>query len=322
MTNSHKIFEFNYASFSMKPYAGKNGGSTKLLKEIVSKLRDKDFPKEKRIIDRHENRKNSISRKLVIISNHYEDTGKRIFGKLALIKNKAPLLWNKVDLVEEIEKEENKEFIEVTNYVIHLGENSDPVIMFEYNYEGPRLNDFEFYIRQIAKDFKIAKNINYSLHLNTNYNQLDKEIVNVFAITVKVNSVNSSSHSNWLNVLKDMNHDTGFKDVRLEFFYNRSKDKNGRYFKNVKGLSFAKKIISWLKNDGTNIDYLEDLKMTYQLNDEGEIVDLDFIKNKVVSMVKVPIINGKIYQNKDFKYEVGIEFNKYLKTGLTSTNFD
>jgi len=189
MTNRYKLFEFNYASFSMIPYKGSNGDSSRLLKDIILKLREPSFPNDKRVIDRFSNRKNTPSRKLVIISNHYEVGGKRSFGKLALIKNKAPLLWSTGDLVEEIEKEENKEFIEVTNYAIHFSDTGQPILMFEYNYEGPRLSDFEFYIRQIAKDFKIAKNITYSLHLNTNYNQLDQDLSNVFGITVKVNSI-------------------------------------------------------------------------------------------------------------------------------------
>lgn len=318
MTNHYKQFEFNYASFSMRPYSGREGDSSRLLKDIVLKLRDKDFPNDKRVIDRYANRNTSPRRKLVIISNHYEDGGKRSFGKLALIKNKAPLIWSTGDIVEEIEKEENKEFIEVTNYVIHFSDTSEPVVMIEYNHEGPRLSDFEFYIRQIAKDFKIAKNITYSLHLNTNYNELDQDLSNVFGITVKVNSVTSTDNSNWLNGLKFLNSEAGYKDVRLEFFYNRSKDREGKYLKNTRGLSFAKKIIGWLKKDNNNIDCLDDLKMTYQVNEE-EVIELDFIKNKVLSIVKVPYTAGKLYQNKDFKFAVGQEFNKYLTTGITST---
>ena len=83
-------------------------------------------------------------------------------------------------------------------------------------------------------------------------------------------------------------------------------------------MTFAKRIIGWLKKDNNNIDYLDDLKMTYQVNEE-EIVDLDFIKNRVLSLVKVPYTAGKLYQNKDFKFAVGQEFNKYLTTGKTTT---
>lgn len=318
MKTLYKEFEFNYASFRMLPYKGNDGDSSRLLKDIILKLREKDFPNDKRVIDRFAKRKNHPKRELVIISIHYDDGGRRCFGKLALIKNKAPLLWGSGDIVEEIEKEEFKKFIEVTNFAINFSDKGDPVVMLEYNNEGPRLSDFEFYIRQIARDFKIAKNIYYILHLNIDYTQLDKEISDIFYISAKVRSATANNNSNWLFGLKHMGSETGFKDVRLEFFYNRPKKKEIKPIKNDKGLSFAKKIITWLKKDNNNIDNLEDLKMTYEVNDQ-DIVDLDFIKNKVISLIRVQYLPGKAYQNKDFKFEVGQEFNKYLNTGIPTS---
>ncbi|MBL7935712.1 MAG: hypothetical protein JNM51_07875, partial [Bacteroidia bacterium] len=153
----------------MKPYSGDSGTSSQLLKNIILKLNEDEFPSEKRIIDKHENRKNSVRRKLVIISNRFEDKGVRCHGRIALIKNKAPLVWGGKDIVEQIEKESNKQFIEITNYTINFSSDSEPIIMFEFNSEGPRLSDIEFYVRQIAKEFRLAKNIQTSLHLKTSY---------------------------------------------------------------------------------------------------------------------------------------------------------
>lgn len=257
MSDTFKLFEFNYSSFNLKPYLGNTGSSSQLLKDIILKLRETDFPSDKRIIDRFEKRSNSPKRKLIIVSHRFDDSGRRCFGKIALIKNKAPLLLGEGNIIEEIEKGQSKEFIEITNYVINYNVDSDPVIMFEYNYEGPRLSDFEFYIRQIAKEFKIAKNIKYILHLNSAYEQLDNTLINVFGINVKINSLEANK-TNWLKSLQNIEDDTGFKDVRLEFFYKRVKDLNGVYYKNEKGLSFAKKLINWLKFDENNIEHLED----------------------------------------------------------------
>jgi len=316
MPEVYTVFEFNYASISLIPYSGQNGTSTQLLKNIIKKLNEEDFPKEKKVIDRFENRKNSIYRKLVIISNQFGDKGKRCFGKIALIKNKAPLLWGGKDIIEEIEKESNKEFIEITNYTIHFNETADPVIMFEFNSEGPRLSDIEFYLRKIAAEFKLARRIQSIIHLNTDYEQLGNEMQNVFALTVKVNSANTNKF-NWFNALKNINDDSGFKDVRLEFFFKRNKESNGKYERNIRGTDFARNLLTWLKKDRKNIEYLDDLKMSYQLIDDDEIIDLDFLKNKVVSTVKIPLIDRKIYTASDFKQIVGQEFNYYLINGKT-----
>lgn len=312
MKETYSKFEFHYASISLSPYKGDTGTSSQLLKEIIQFLNSTDFPNDKRVIDRHKNRKNSVSRRIVNISSRIEKMGQRCFGKVALIKNKAPMLWSGKDIIEEIEKEKNKQFIEVTNYVINFNSGSDPVIMFEHNYEGPRLSDIEYYFRQIAKEYKLAKNIKSSLHLYADYDTLDKKMINVFGLTVKVNTANINK-LDWHKDLKHLESDSGFKDIRLEFIYKRVK-KNGFYEKNIRGLDFARGIVNWLKKSNKNIEYVDDLKMTYQLDDD-KIVDLDFLKNKITSFVKIPLVDSKVYKAQDFRHIVGQVFNHYLQTG-------
>lgn len=309
-------FEFNYASILLKPYKGYNGTSTQLLKNIISKIDDVNLPSEKKIIDRHENRKNSVSRKLVIISNRIEGKGQRYFGKIALIKNKAPMLWAGNDVIEEIKKVSNQRFIEITNYIIHFSENANPIIMFEFNSEGPRLSDLEYYIRQIAREYAIAKSIETSIHLKLSYDQLDKDLNNVFGVVVKINSANNHK-CDWLKALQHLDDDAGYRDVRLELFFKRQKDEKDKYIKNIRGIDFARRIIEWLRKDKTNIDYVDDLKMSYQVDDDDNIVELDFLKNKVVSYLKVALGSDSTYIPSEYRRIVVDEFNHYLINGIT-----
>jgi hypothetical protein len=317
MQNSNQKFEFNYASFLLKPYKQFPGNSSTLLRNIIKKLNDPDFKGEERIVNRNENKKNSLDRKLVVISPHFEPRATMCFGKIALIKNKAPKIWGGADLIEEIEKPENKNFIEVTNYVIYFEEKGDPIIMHEFNSEGPRLSDIEFYLRQIAAKFKIAKAIKPILHIKTDYEQLGKSLRNIFSITVKVKSA-FLKNNEWLLALQNLNDSAGYRDVRLEFFYKRIKDPNGKYTRNIKGTEFARNILSFLKKNRNNIKYLDDLKMSYQVDDTEDIINLDFLKERVSSIVYIPLVDGKSYNSKDFKTIVVNEFNHYLETGTTS----
>jgi hypothetical protein len=312
--------EFNYASLTLEPYANNDCHSSKLLKELILKLNDASFPQTKRVIDRFANRKGNVKRNLVVISSPMEKGGVRSFGKIALIKNKAPQLLVGRDVIEEIEKPENKEFIEVTNYVINFNPSSDPIIMIEYNHEGPRFSDIEFYFRQISKDFKIAKSIKSSVHLEVNYNDLSKNIQNIFGVTVKLKASDliKSQQVNWYKSLATLNESTGYKDARLEVFYQRKKEKNGKYAKNLMGLKFARNILDWLRGSDVNIDNVEDLKMTYQVDNNDEILELDFIKNKTTSIVSVKKFNQTQYKPMDYKFEAGKEFDIYLTSGQTT----
>jgi hypothetical protein len=224
------------------------------------------------------------------------------------------MLWGGKDIVEEIKKVTNQQFIEVTNYMINFNTNADPIIMFEFNNEGPRLSDIEFYIRQIAKDNTLAKSTETSIHLKVPYEQLDKELNNVFSVVVKVNAVNNNK-ANWLKTLKTLNDDAGYKDVRLELFFKRQKDEKGNYARNIRGTDYARGIIEWLRKDKKNIEYLDDLKMSYQSNDDEDIIDLDFLKNKVISYLKIPIDSNNTYTSTVFRSIVGQEFDFYLEKG-------
>jgi len=320
MSENYADFEYNYASFNLVPYGKNNSSSSNLLRNIIQGLNREDFPSEMKIIDRHLNRKNTPSRKLVYISGRLEKEGRRCIGKIALIKNKAPMVWGGKDIIEEITKEKNKRFIEVTNFIINFNDDSNPVIMHEFNNEGPRLSDIEYYFRQVSKELRIAKYVNATLHLDSEYNNLDKDMSNIFELTVKVNA----GHTNkldWHKDLKQLNDSTGFSDVRLELFFQRKKETNGTYKKNILGLDFSRKMIHWLKKDKNNIEYLDDLKMKYQVGDNEEIIDLDFLKNKTTSLFRMELFDG-LYNKKELIEQVSNEFSYYLKTGKTHNEIE
>ncbi|MBK7854566.1 MAG: hypothetical protein IPJ79_06320 [Bacteroidetes bacterium] len=224
---------------------------------------------------------------------------------------------SQTDLIKEIEKPGNKEFVEITNYSISF--EPKPIIMVEFNSSGPRLSDIEYYFRQIAKNEHIAKSVGTSLHLSVDIKKLNTDIANVFGIVVKVkaNEISKSGDVNWHEGLKKLKDDVGYRDVRLEFSYPRVKEVSvGTLRKNVFGLKFARNILDWLNGNPNNIESIDDLKMTYQVNGSEEIVDLDFIKNKTTSIISIPADNA--IQRREFNFEVGTEFNKYLSTGKTT----
>lgn len=313
-------FEFHYASINLKPRAGAIESSERLLRDIIDAMNHKDFPPEYRVIDKHEKRQKTHPRKLVHISSPLERGGGRCFGKIALIKNKAPMMWGGKDLVEEIQKDKNKKFIEMTNYVINFNTNSDPVIMVEFNSSGPRLSDIEYYLRQVSSRYKLARSIQTTYHLDLDYYDLESKLTNVFDVTVKLDTTSHihTKSASWYKPFSQIREETGYKDVKMEFFFGRKKETNGKYVKNIKGLDYARNVLAWLKADDKNIEHIEDLKMTYELENTF-IKDLDFMKNKTTSFVYVNLIpNSTKLKRSDFNHHVGQEFNYYLTEGKTN----
>lgn len=319
MSEKPFYFEFHYASLKLDPYSGSNSTSSQLLQDVIMKLNDKDLPDSLREIDRYKNRQGGAQRRLVHIAAPFEKGGSRCFGRIALIKDKAPLFLHGKDTVEEILKPLNKRFIELTNYVINFSTTGDPVIMVEFNSAGPRLSDIEFYLRQISKEYKIATAFKTSIHLEASIDDLGKRIDNVFNLTVKVaNTFSTTSSQEWFNFFTGIRNDTAYKDVKLELFFGRAKNQaTGRMEKNVGGLKFARRLLDWVNKDNTNLDNLDDLKMEYTADDSEDVISLDFLKNKKTSSMHIPS-HGGVYKPSELKHFAGQEFNHYLTTGKTN----
>lgn len=319
MTERPFYFEFHYATLTLEPYAGSNSTSSLLLQDVITKLNDKDLPDSLREIDRYKNRQGSAQRRLVHIAAPFEKGGVRCFGRIALIKDKAPLFLHGKDTVEEILKPQNKRFIELTNYVINFSASGDPIIMVEFNSAGPRLSDIEFYLRQISKEYKIATAFKTSIHLEASIDDLGKRIDNVFNLTVKVaNTFSTTASAEWFNIFTSVRNNTAYKDVKLELFFGRSKNQStGRMEKNVGGLKFVRRLLDWVNKDNTNLDNLDDLKMEYTADDSDDVISLDFLKNKKTSSMHIPS-HGGVYKPSELKHFAGQEFNHYLTTGKTN----
>ena len=172
--------EFHYATFKTQPYKDESISSARALKNIIQKLSDSSIPSNKKILDRFKKRKGPEKRRLVHISSSFTDKGIRCYGRIALIKNKAPLFWGGKDVVEEIDNPKNREFIEVTNYLINFHSGGDATVMVEWNSSGARMSDILWYLRSIGKEYHIAKYMNYTQHFDVEFDDLEKSIKNIF----------------------------------------------------------------------------------------------------------------------------------------------
>src|SRR6218665_544243 len=281
--------EFHYADLTLQPYAGSSSHSGKILKEIIEKMNNTtDFPDSKRVIPKHPNQ--NRKRRLVNLSASMA-SATRCFGKIALIKEKAPQIWSGKDIIEEIEKDENKKFIETTNYVINFSPIGEPIIMVEFNHAGPRLSDIEFYFGKVSKMFKIARSIKSTFHLDIDYQNISKELENIFNLSVKVKASDSvgTSSAEWHKPFKVLKDESGYADVRMQLFFKRAEDKtHGGFIKNIQGMKYVRDLFDWLAKDKKNIKQIEDLKMEYMVSGSDEIQDLDFLKNKTTSIVHIP----------------------------------
>lgn len=311
--------QYRYCSFELTCLVdGKGKSSADMLKKIIQSFKDKDRPPELFEIDRNEKRTGEESRRLVNVAARFGKEGKRVFGRIALIKNKAPQFLVGKDIVEEIKKPENSKFIEQTSYIIDFTSSEQPIMIFEFNSSGPRLSDITYFFRQHMQHFHIGRGIKHTEHLEIDTKGLDKRLKDVFSINVKVKAAEQTKYgkAEWFKSLIGIKEETGYKDIRLDLSFARPNPNSLKKNVNIIGVNFARKLIQWTNLDKNNFKALHDLKMEYQ-DDSGEIIELDFLKNKVTSCIEVnKLVKSEGEIRKAFEHEASQELNYYLTHGI------
>ena len=305
---------FHYSDLELTPYAhNSNVTSNQIIKNIIQKLQEEAQAGRHFIEDRNKGRTASEKRLLVVLGVTFEARGERVYAKIALIKNKAPYLLSKKFDIDEVENISNKDFVEITNFIIDL-RSTKPVMMVEFNSDGPRISDIEFYFRHIGKNFKIAKFCQTKIHVKGEIEEIISRLQNVFHIDLKVRVDKAIYYkdidSTYFSAITDLKNSYPYKDIKIEMGFGFQKNSSGQYKINMGGISFARKVFDFLSKKTENIDYVEDLKMQI---DKGSGVELfDFIKNKEVSELEIEEVSKDRPNNRDLKYKAGIELNAYI----------
>ncbi|MCE2496784.1 MAG: hypothetical protein J4F31_09460 [Flavobacteriales bacterium] len=105
-----------------------------MLKQVLDKTTEDDFSDENRVIDRLKGQSGNKSRRLLILGLRKKP--QRYFGKIALLKEKAPKWWGGKDVLKDIDNPNGLDYVEVTNFIIDFSPAGLPIIMVEINSSG------------------------------------------------------------------------------------------------------------------------------------------------------------------------------------------
>lgn len=197
---------------------------------------------------------------------------------MALLRNKLPVFLNNRSDIDEIENIKDKRLAEITHFIIDFSGNV-PLIMFEFNNSGPRISDFEYYIRQVSKDSHIAKYCNASLRVKGEIGEILKKLKNVFEIDMKVRQENfhflkDIDHKFYSSVVA-LNESYPYESFRISTSYSKKKT-------NIGGLSLGRRILDYFGKNGLRLEQVEDLKMTVDRGNGAEPLDLITQKENVL----------------------------------------
>jgi hypothetical protein len=306
-----KSIEISFHFFDLILTAYKSMGSvnsSNLLKNLFNLLIDDRKNDTVHVIDRKEGESNDDKRNLLIFSLAYTEKGQRIKGKIALLRDKLPVFLNNRSDIDEIENLRDRKLAEITHFCVDFSKK-EPLIMYEFNSNGPRISDFEYYIRQLGKKKGIIKYSKASLRVKGEIEKLIKDIKNVSEIELKVKITNTQFlkdvDNKFYSCVTALNDSHPFETIRFSTGFSRKKINYG-------GLDLTRKLLTFFKKNKNELDHVEDLKVTVDCGTGFEVFDL--ISQKETRILPITLISPGRYDSKDLFFKALQELNSFMKT--------
>jgi hypothetical protein len=180
--------KFHFFKIKFTPYSGTtNETNHSIIAKVMGYLSTQARENKGFLIDKHETRTGEVSRPLFATSSVFMGLEKRYRGSIALLrKGKIPML-KPTDKFILIPLDSSKgEIAEQTRFYIDY--STDEVIMcVEFNYNGPRISDIEYYFRIVARDqLRIAKATEVEVIMDVSIEKALTDLRNVLSFEVKV----------------------------------------------------------------------------------------------------------------------------------------
>mgnify|MGYP003632826654 CR=1 FL=1 len=289
--------------------------TTTILKEVFTYLRTERNEGNGLLIDRHAKQDKVEPRELYMVSHRIMHKERRIRCSMALLrKGKQPKLKPKSKFKLIPLSSIGGDIVEETHFFIDFS-GSTCIICSEYNHNGPRLKDFEYYLRSIAgpSDLKIARATELTVLYNNTVEKTLAQMQNVLSMDIKIKPSNLAK----MDVDVKKNYYSAMEDIGKQFKPKFLRLKN--YFQipgsiapvdiNYEANDWFKGNLKVFKSKKRNIKLFEDFEVKYEdIHGDESIFNLSKTREQIVVEVGVQ----QDFKNKDFYNLVEPALSQFL----------
>jgi len=294
-SNSVKLRDvtFNFLKLKFKPLAtvSKDHDSNSILKEIVSYLNNQRTNGLAHLIDRNARNDNN-PRELFMTTHTYVPKDGIIRFTLARLRSgKLPKLKPK-DKYKLMTITEMGSIAEETHFFVDF-RNDIPTICIEYNFEGARASDIEYYFRSIARDeLQLARSTEIEIIMDTSIKDALENFKNVLKFDVKINPKNISeldrSIKSYYSGHKQLTDLYKPRFLKVEFLY----EVPGTSIKSKELNNYANSVftntLKVFKSKPLDVEFFDNFTVKYE-NKKGEDAFFSTIKGKKEEIYKIPL---------------------------------
>lgn len=305
---------FHFFTLNLTPYVESKSliDANQILKITADHIADSLKTGSKAIVVvRHEHQANKDSRRLVITQLAYSHPDKKYKGKIRLLREKdLPAFLKRDDYSEvDVKKMQEEYYVaETTNFYIDVTKGY-PVVACQFNSNGPRIQDIEYFLRQVCKEIRSAKKVEALIHMKHTVGEVLSSIEEVLKFDMKISPdllkfINPESKESFFTNMNGLSNTVDPFFLRIEaFFQIQGSDRKA---KNGKSLGFVKRLLKQLLDGGQDtIEHFEEFNLKY-LKTGGEIAEFGLLKDRQEMTISY-------LTSRELSDGVCSEFNKYLE---------
>ncbi len=282
--------KFNFFELKFTPFKGSAEQTTKdILLEVAKYLNLQQQAGQGFLT---ENRGKETARPLFItqISTSWKE--KRVKASIALLRTgKIPKLKPADSYVLMALEKGKGEIAEETHFFIDFS-TPTVVMCIEFNNDGPRMSDIEYYLRIVAHDkLDMAKSTNVDTFMEMSVDKALAEFKNVVNIQVKIQpeklaKLDPTLHGQYYSGVSNLKQYVDPSFVKLELLFESSDKKYRSKEINKKGNTMFKRMLESFNADSVNMDVFDNFVVRYEKEDGKEdIFNLLKGKKEVVKLI-------------------------------------
>jgi len=269
--------KFNFFELKYTPFKNSPQQTTKdIIHDVITFLTQSQLAGSGILIDRHEDRKKNTARPLFVTQVSTDWKEKRIKVSMALLRTgRMPKLkpaetWILVPL-----EKGRGEIAEETHFFIDYNTPSI-IICAEFNNNGPRMSDIEYYLRIVANDkLRLARATEITMFMDISVDKALAEFKNILNMKVKVQpqklpQLDMAIQGQYFTSISNLNQQVNPSYVKLEMLFESSDKDYASSQINKKGNTMFKRILDAFKANPVNMDVFENFVVKYETEDGKE----------------------------------------------------
>lgn len=315
--NEPLTYSMRFHFYRIKSFPYKDNGETNesVIHKVATFLSQEMQKGNGILIDKHEAKGGNDARPLFVTNAVFMYKVKRIRFSMALLRTgKIPML-KPSDTFSLIPFDTSKgEIAEQTHFFIDYSTNNI-VMCVEFNNNGPRISDIEYYFRIVARDkLKIAKGVQMELYMDTSIDKTLADLKKVLSLKVKIqpkklSQLDSTLVGQYFTAISNLDQYISPSYVKLDLSFQNPGNKVASSQIDKARTNMAKSLLNSFKASPANIDAFDNFVVEYE-NEEGIPEFFNLLKGKKEIEKDV---SGEIRNTRQVYELINSEFDEFIK---------